>query len=207
MTLHPLIQSLLDDECTIADLPPELRPEGERLLRLMRLMGGEHIMVSQQVEQRVMAVLRERAARRRSLWAWLSTPLQLRMQVRPWLLGVALAGIAGVTIIVARRPQTPAAVVAPSPVEAVVRFVFYAPDAHHVAVAGSFNDWSPGAAPLARLDGGIWAITLALRPGQHQYAFVVDGQRWVADPGAPTVDDGFGRRNSVLAIDRPVAAL
>ena len=37
---------------------------------------------------------------------------------------------------------------------------------------------------------------LALPAGQHQYAFVVDGARWVVDPGAPAVDDGFGRRNS-----------
>jgi hypothetical protein len=39
-----------------------------------------------------------------------------------------------------------------------------------------------------------------LPAGQHQYAFVVDGARWVADPGAPAVDDGFGRRNSVLSL-------
>ena len=30
--------------------------------------------------------------------------------------------------------------------------------------------------------------------------FVVDGARWVPDPGAPAVDDGFGRRNSVLTL-------
>jgi hypothetical protein len=28
----------------------------------------------------------------------------------------------------------------------------------------------------------------------------VDGQRWETDPAAPTVDDGFGRRNSVVAV-------
>jgi hypothetical protein len=47
---------------------------------------------------------------------------------------------------------------------------------------------------------GIWAATLILPAGQHQYAFVVDGARWVADPSAPAVDDGFGRQNSVLAL-------
>jgi hypothetical protein len=46
----------------------------------------------------------------------------------------------------------------------------------------------------------VWSTTLALPVGQHQYAFVVDGRRWVADPAAPAVDDGFGRRNSVLAV-------
>jgi hypothetical protein len=28
----------------------------------------------------------------------------------------------------------------------------------------------------------------------------VDGARWVPDPAAPAVDDGFGRRNSVLTL-------
>jgi len=46
----------------------------------------------------------------------------------------------------------------------------------------------------------VWTATLTLPVGQHQYAFVVDGQRWVPDPGAPAVDDGFGRRNSVLTL-------
>ena len=47
---------------------------------------------------------------------------------------------------------------------------------------------------------GVWTTTLALPVGQHQYAFVVDGRRWIADPAAPAVDDGFGRRNSVVAV-------
>jgi len=29
---------------------------------------------------------------------------------------------------------------------------------------------------------------------------VVDGERWVPDPAAPGIDDGFGRRNSVVAV-------
>jgi 1,4-alpha-glucan branching enzyme len=88
----------------------------------------------------------------------------------------------------------------------MVRFVFYAPNAHAVALAGSFNDWSTDAAPLARAAAGVWTITLQVPPGQHQYAFVVDG-RWVADPAAPALDDGFGRRNSVLAVGAQGAAL
>jgi hypothetical protein len=28
----------------------------------------------------------------------------------------------------------------------------------------------------------------------------VDGQRWVVDPAAPAVDDGFGRKNSVISV-------
>jgi 1,4-alpha-glucan branching enzyme len=83
----------------------------------------------------------------------------------------------------------------------LVRFVLYAPGAHRVAVAGTFNQWDRGAAPLVPAGkSGVWMTTLALPVGQHQYAFVVDGARWVVDPGAPAVDDGFGRRNSVVAV-------
>src|SRR5437660_319363 len=53
---------------------------------------------------------------------------------------------------------------------------------------------------LGAVDRTPVSLSPALAVGQHQYAFVVDGQRWVADPGAPAVDDGFGRRNSVVAV-------
>jgi hypothetical protein len=39
-----------------------------------------------------------------------------------------------------------------------------------------------------------------LRPGVHDYAFVVDGERWVADPNAPQVDDSFGGTNSRISL-------
>src|SRR2546430_6141639 len=67
-----------------------------------------------------------------------------------------------------------------------VRFVLYAPDAQRVAVAGTFNQWDQNAAPLIRAGASaVWTTTLVLPVGQHQYAFVVDGERWVADPAAP----------------------
>jgi 1,4-alpha-glucan branching enzyme len=84
-----------------------------------------------------------------------------------------------------------------------VGFVLYAPGARHVTVAGTFNQWDQNAAPLVPAGtSGVWTTTLALPVGQHQYAFVVDGRRWVTDPAAPAVDDGFGggRRNSVVAV-------
>src|SRR2546430_778501 len=82
-----------------------------------------------------------------------------------------------------------------------VRFVLYAPGAQRVTVAGTFNQWDQNAAPLRPAGtNGVWATTLAVPIGQHQYAFIVDGERWVADPRAPAVDDGFGRRNSVVAV-------
>jgi len=91
----------------------------------------------------------------------------------------------------------------PAAATVTVRFVMFAPDAQQVALAGTFNQWDPAATPLVRTGSpGVWAATLTLPTGQHQYAFVVDGARWVLDPAAPAVDDGFGggRRNSVLSL-------
>jgi 1,4-alpha-glucan branching enzyme len=90
---------------------------------------------------------------------------------------------------------------ADGPAPVTVRFVLVAPDAHQVTVAGTFNQWDAAATPLVRSGtAGVWTATLSLPAGEHQYAFVVDGARWVPDPSAPAVNDGFGRRNSVLAL-------
>jgi 1,4-alpha-glucan branching enzyme len=96
----------------------------------------------------------------------------------------------------------PAATAIAPPESVYVKFVLYAPAASQVALAGTFNRWDPGTTPLARVGGeGVWTVTVALPVGQHQYAFVVDGRRWVVDPAAPAVDDGFGRRNSIMSVN------
>jgi len=99
-----------------------------------------------------------------------------RRRVRPWLLAPALALAAALIL-------------------------WILPEAHEVSLAGTFNRWDAHVTPLVRSGPtGVWTATLTLPAGQHQYAFVVDGARWVPDPGAPAVDDGFGRRNSVLTL-------
>jgi hypothetical protein len=48
---------------------------------------------------------------------------------------------------------------------------------------------------------GIWRVRLSLHPGRYQYAFVVDGEKWMPDPRATTVvDSGFSGANSVLDV-------
>ena len=83
----------------------------------------------------------------------------------------------------------------------VVRFVLSAPGARSVTVAGDFNGWSREATPLEDVAGsGQWVVTLPLAPGRHEYAFVVDGERWVADPFAAVARDEFGQESSVLRV-------
>jgi hypothetical protein len=203
------VKQLLDGELTLADLPPELRAEGEEALGLVAGVDRTPVILSPTLDARVMATVRHHAtSRTRRVWRWLATPrdVELRLRVRPWAAWAGgLAAAAGLALLLTRPPaRLPAGAVAArdaSPNVVFVRFVLYAPGAKRVAVAGTFNQWDQTAAPLVPAGtGGVWSTTLALPVGQHQYAFVVDGRRWVADPAAPAVDDGFGRRNSVLAV-------
>jgi hypothetical protein len=184
---HPLVKQLLDGELKLADLPPELRAEGEEALRL--LSGVDHRpMALPDLTERVMSAIQGRSVARRSVWRG----------VGPWQLASALAVAAALVLWIGTRaplakPGLDARLV-------TVRFVLLAPDAQRVSVAGTFNQWDPLAAPLARAGSGVWTATLTLPAGQHQYAFVVDGASWIPDPAAPAIDDGFGRHNSVLAL-------
>jgi len=207
-TFHPLVKRLLDGELSLSDLPPELRGEGAEALGLLGAVDRAPVALSAAFETRVMAEVRRRARSPiRRVWRGLVEPrdIELRLRVRPWVVwGAALAAAAAVALLLTRPPQAsegarPMRVAAGDSV--YVRFVLYAPTARRVAVAGTFNQWDQNASPLARVGaGGVWTITLALPQGHHQYAFVVDGARWVPDPAAPGVDDGFGRRNSMVAV-------
>jgi AMP-activated protein kinase-like protein len=207
---HPLVKQLLDGDLTLAQLPPDLQAEGAAALRLLASLDRAPIALSPALDDRVMAAVRIRAASPwRRMIHWMSAPRELRLRVRPWVIGAGLAAAAGLVLLLA-HPFTPRAALAPvataaaAPESAFVRFVLYAPGARQVGLAGTFNHWDQSATPLARAgQDGVWTVTIPLPAGQHQYAFVVDGRRWVADPAAPGVDDGFGRRNSLIAVGGP----
>lgn len=88
-----------------------------------------------------------------------------------------------------------------------VRFEFTLPaGAQQVALVGDFNGWDDNATPMVRREReGTWSASVPLEPGRHEYAFVVDGTRWLVDPLAPQVADaGFGPTNTVV-VDGPAA--
>lgn len=190
---HPRIKQLLDGDITLADLPTDLREDGEEALRLLAAVDRRPVEFPALTE-RVMQTVRARRAR--AGWRRMLEPREIRLRIRPWLLAPALALAAAVILWIlpgTRSASTPSLV--------TVRFVLVAPDAKAVSLAGTFNQWDARATPLVRTGAnGTWTATLTLPAGQHQYAFVVDGVRWVPDPGAPAVEDGFGRRNSVLTL-------
>jgi Glycogen recognition site of AMP-activated protein kinase len=80
-----------------------------------------------------------------------------------------------------------------------VQFRLQTSDATDVRLAGSFTHWQPQY-QLHETAPGLWTVTLPLAPGVHDYAFIIDGHRWVTDPYAAAVQDGFGGSNSRMTL-------
>ena len=80
-------------------------------------------------------------------------------------------------------------------------FTFDAPNAKAVSLVGSFNDWNLKATPMWQGPEGQWHAHLHLPAGLHKYRFVINGERWVADPRAKLCAHApDGKQNSVLAV-------
>jgi hypothetical protein len=81
------------------------------------------------------------------------------------------------------------------------RFVIFQQDSESVEIAGSFTGWQKvGLVPTGA--EGYWEIVLHLPPGEHQYAFVVDGTINLPDPTVSlTESDDFGMVNSIISIE------
>ncbi len=205
--IDPRLQEALDGERDPGELPADLREAYARLISATQVLSATPRL---SVAARVMAEVRQNPAPapahtrgpvRRSI-RWLGRPITVRL--RPaWTLALA-AGLAA-TLLLRFGPSGPV----PGVAEGVAKFVGHFPGARSVEVVGSFNDWSRGALALNDDDhDGIWHADAVLPAGQHEYMFVVDGERWVSDPLAGRyVDDGFGegQQNSLLIV-RPAAA-
>jgi hypothetical protein len=86
----------------------------------------------------------------------------------------------------------------------IVRFVLRDPGAKSVTLVGDFNAWTKGATRLVRTrEDGTWTISVPLRRGRHEYAFIAlenDGERWIADPLGSSHMDEFGTESSVVEV-------
>jgi hypothetical protein len=124
---------------------------------------------------------------------WLWRPQRISLAVRP---AFGLAAAALVALLLGPPSTGAAPEAAPS---VFVQFRLDVADARDVRLAGDFTDWRP-AHELRQVAPGVWSVVVPVRPGVHEYAFVVDGHRWTADPLAELVADGFGGVNSRLAV-------
>jgi 1,4-alpha-glucan branching enzyme len=114
---------------------------------------------------------------------------------------VVLSGIAIGSRIGARSTVQMVQTRVPADTVQLVRLVFVDRGASSVEVVGDFNEWTRGSTAL-KLSGapGVWAVSVPITPGRHEYAFIVDGKRWVADPLAVKTTDDFGTESSVIRV-------
>ena len=100
----------------------------------------------------------------------------------------------------------------------ICRFIFDAPSANEVWLAGSFNAWcsdknapkypdadftqTKAVIPLIRdAKTGYWTAIIPLAPGRYQYKYVLDsGRVWSPDNNTEQVDDGYGGKNSIIIV-------
>lgn len=67
--------------------------------------------------------------------------------------------------------------------------------AGEVSVVGDFNDWQPGAHPMAERPDGSRAVTVTFPVNQHHgFRYLADGGHWLDEEGA----DGHDGRNCLL---------
>jgi hypothetical protein len=204
--IDPRLQEALDGERDPGELPTDQREAYARLMNAAQLLASPPARPVS-VADRVMAEIRtmpqpvqlgsrwQRAAR------WLTRPFAVTLRLRPaWTLGLAAASLAAILLLPGQRQDG----LTPGAAEGIAQFVGQFPSARSVEVVGSFNNWRRGSLHLRDENhDGIWHGAAVLPAGQHEYMFVVDGERWIADPLAGRyVDDGFGagRQNSVLIV-------
>jgi hypothetical protein len=134
---------------------------------------------------------------------WLWQPRSISIGWRP-VYGLAAAVI--LVVVVTAKALRSDGIPLPAGQQVLTQFVLRAPDARNVSLAGDFTDWQP-AYSMTRSDPGVWTVVVPLEPGVHQYSFVVNGERWIPDPAAPAVNDGFGGVNSRIAVLTPDGSL
>ncbi|MFO7760727.1 MAG: isoamylase early set domain-containing protein [Desulfobia sp.] len=83
-------------------------------------------------------------------------------------------------------------------------FSLYAPEASQVFLAGNFNNWDPTADPMRKFKKGIHTKKIKLKPGRHEYKFVVDGEWWADPENDNRLTSDIGSENSVLEISEEV---
>lgn len=201
-------QLLLDGEVTDVDSAEE-RDSIDQLLAAVSEYRDTLEVPGSEVDRKVMEVVEPSAHsidNRNRTWRWFLRPQAVR--IRPALAAAAvlfLVFAAGLLRTESAEQITIAENQLPIPTNVgtvLVRFELTAPDAGTVRLAGSFNEWDASGVEL-RPSGkdGVWTATISLKPGQHEYLFVVDNESWIQDPNAHAqVDDGFGQQNSVIVV-------
>ncbi len=211
--MNERVHAYLDGELPLSELTDSEAAEARRMEAFVEELKNEraetrHADLSSAVMTRIEAGADAPAAEAgfglRRFAGWLLGKRQVSFALRP------VTALAAILLLLFAASQwdlaslasidrDPAATAAGADPAVFVRFELTAPGAESVRLAGSFSDWSPEI-ELDPIGNGRWMALVPLRPGVHDYAFRVDGSRWVTDPSAPRVADGFGGFNSRLSL-------
>lgn len=81
-----------------------------------------------------------------------------------------------------------------------IEFLFPAPGATSVKLAGDFTEWDAHAIDMMCSDDGTWFTVVPLTPGSYSYRFIVDGE-WCDDPRASRhIRNPFGSENAIIQV-------
>jgi 1,4-alpha-glucan branching enzyme len=72
-----------------------------------------------------------------------------------------------------------------------VSFVFPAPKARRVSLAGDFNNWDFRDMPMYKASDGVWYLSVSLIPGRHEYRFIADDVAQGSENGVRIVTAEF----------------
>lgn len=82
-----------------------------------------------------------------------------------------------------------------------VTFLYEAPAAQSVLLAGDFTGWQQAPVSLKKDKTGTWKKSISLPPGRYEYRLLVDGE-WRDDPQCSTRQPNqFGGENCVCVVN------
>jgi len=81
-----------------------------------------------------------------------------------------------------------------------VEFKIFAPQAKKVILSGSFNKWDTRKLTAKKDARGNWLVKTSLKPGRHEYKFLVDGSWWNDPKCSACIPNAFGTQNCVIDV-------
>lgn len=195
------LDGYLMGDLELRDLPPDLREEESRLSELLEQVRDGRPVPATLRGDVMNAIHRLPRSRWQDVVSWFLRPRTVRFSPAT-ASGLVLATFLVILLIPGRTPDAPPEGEATAAEGVMTRFVLIAPEASGVSLTGDWVGWDADGISLEELRGtGVWTADVSLPPGVHEYSFVIDGTEWRPDPLAGTqVDDGFGRRNSLVMV-------
>jgi serine protease AprX len=115
--------------------------------------------------------------------------------------GALDAGIA-VALALDERRSADGHSLSPQITQTGISFLLHDRNAQKVQVVGSWDGWQSPGLIAQQIKAGVWhAARGPLPPGKYAYRFLLDGERWLADPANPSKTlNGIGCLDSLVVV-------